>query len=348
MGSLLSLMWSGDSYNAAVIGHRLITRLENPGREKPLPLAVVPPELSWWFTTPLHLSEWGLYLGRSRTDNDRTQEGRELVEAAVRISPMSPMARLARARHASKLGSSSINSLDLGLSRDAVSLAWTARVLRRAGKKQSAIRIYHQALRIACDCGLAANSVPTFNGESNVRRYLLPGESTVREIVRELIAGGDLTFQEWSLALPRNSIATLAAARLLCESERPEARVRQEAEVLLQQILNPDHETAATGVGLAVQIAMMAEAHALLSQWRDAEQQYHQAIDSIGDPTIKRSWWFNLASVAYQSNNSAERKAALEAALETPTSDDISRRALELERDSEPLERLRPGATKAN
>ena len=82
---------------------------------------------------------------------------------------------------------------------------------------------------------------------------------------------------------------------------------------------------------------MRAEAHALLSQWDEAEQRYRQAIDRIQDPTIRRSWWFNLASIASQLNDEAQRKAALAAALDVAGSDDISRRALELQRASQPL-----------
>ena len=342
VGSLLSLRWSGDSFNASVVSQRLFPRSENPGREKPLPESVVPPESSWWQTTPLHLAEWGVYRGRSRTDDDRTEEGRELVEAAVRISPINPMARLARAQLASKSSKFPSWALDLGLSRDAVSLSWSARALRHAGKKESAIRVYRQALRIACSNDLAPASKPTFNDEPNVRRYLLPGETTARAIVRELITAADWTFQDWSEALPKNTVAILAAARILCERERPEAQT------LLKQMLNQEQEIGSTGAARAVQTAMIAEAHALLSQWREAEQEYHQAIDQISDLTIKRSWWFNLASVALQLNDEAQRKVALEAALEAPTSDDISRKALELQRESEPLGRLRSSGTKAN
>ena len=103
VGSLLSFRWSGDSVNASVVSQRLLARTDNPGRQKPLPESVVPPESSWWQTTSLHLAEWGIYLERSKSENDRTAEGRELVEAAVRISPISPMARLDRAsRHRSR------------------------------------------------------------------------------------------------------------------------------------------------------------------------------------------------------------------------------------------------------
>ena len=344
VGSLLSFRWSGDSFNASVVTQRLLARSENPGRDKPLPESVVPPESSWWQTTPLHLAEWGVYLGRPRTNDDRTEEGRELVEAAVRISPISPLARLARAQQASKSSTLAFTSLDLGLSRDAVSLAWSARVLRHAGKKESAIRVYRQALRIACDNGIAAYSKPTFNDEPNVRRYFLPGETTARAIIRELIAEADWTFQDWSEALPRNSVATPGGSSA-CSANTSGRKLKR----CSNRFSTQDQEIVSAGAERAVQTAMIAEAHALLSQWKEAEQQYHQAIDLISDLTIKRSWWFNLASVALQFNDEAQRKVAIEAALEAPATDDISRRALELQRNSEqPLGRLRPSGTKAN
>ena len=342
VSSLLCFRWSSESFNASVVSHRLITRSENQGKERPLPESVVPPESSWWQTTPLHLAEWGVYLGRSRTGDNRTDEGRELVDAAVRISPINPMARLARAQLTAKSSESDGRALALGLSHDAVSLAWSAGALRRAGKKEAAIRVYRQALRIACDHDLTLVSKPTFNDEPNVRRYLLPGETTARTIVRELISDAGWTFGDWSEALPKNTVAMLAAARLLREHDGPEAQA------LLKQILDHEHEIPGTGAEGAVQTAMIAEAHALLSQWKEAEHQYHQAIDRIGDLTIKRSWWFNLASVALESNDEVQRKVALEEALEAPASDDISRRALELQRASEPVGRLRLGGTRAN
>jgi len=344
VGSLFSVRWSGDSFNASVVSQRLLARSGNQGRGKSLPESVAPPESSWWHTTPLHLAEWGVYLGRTRMADDRTEEARDLLESAVRISPINPMARLARAQLVSRSSESTSRALDLGLSRDAASLAWSARSLRLAGKKEAAIRVYRQALRIACRNDLTPNAEPTFNDEPSVRRYFLPGETTTRAVVRELITDAGWTFQEWSQAVPRDTVAALAAARLLREQERPEAQA------LLKQILEQerDHEILTTGAERAIQTAMIAEAHALLSQWREAEQLYHQAIDQINDLTIKRSWWFNLASVALQINDEAQRKVALEAALEAPTNDDISRRALELQRASEPLGRLRSNGTKAN
>ena len=103
-----------------------------------------------------------------------------------------------------------------------------------------------------------------------------------------------------------------------------------------------------SGTELAIHMATRAEAHALRSEWREAQRQYQQAIDRIDDVTTRRCWWYNLASIALQLNDEAQRKAALQAALEVSSGDDVGRRALELQRASQTLSRLRPGVAKAN
>jgi hypothetical protein len=134
----------------------------------------------------------------------------------------------------------------------------------------------------------------------------------------------------------------LALARLLREQERPEAQK------LLEEILASGSEDLQSSAQLAIRLATRAEAFAMLAQWGEAQRQYQQAIDQMEDVTTKRCWWYNLASIALQLDDEAQRKAALQAALEVSTSDDISHRALELQRASQSLTRLRPGVTKAN
>jgi hypothetical protein len=160
--------------------------------------------------------------------------------------------------------------------------------------------------------------------------------------LRELLADVGWSLQEWSEVVPRHTVAVLAAARLLREQDRPEAQK------LLEEIVASDTESFQTGSELAIDMATRAEAHALLSQWREAQRQYQLAIDQVSDVTTRRCWWINLASIALHLDDEAERKAALQAALEVTASDDISRRALELQRASRTLGRLRPGVAKAN
>ena len=123
-GTLLSLRWAIDSYNASVVNQRLVAHTASSAKEKPLPESVTPPDPSWWQTTALHLAQWGVYLDRTGSTEDRTEEARDLLEAAVRISPINPTARLARMQLGSQ--STALNSLvrNLGLSRDSASLAY--------------------------------------------------------------------------------------------------------------------------------------------------------------------------------------------------------------------------------
>jgi hypothetical protein len=345
---MLSWRWASDAFCASVIAQELLIPPTNPDRVKPLPESVVPPEPSWWRTTPLHLAHWGVYLRRPGREGDRTGEGRQLLEIATQLAPLCPVARLSRAELSARPGDSASLTRHLGLSRDAASLAWSARALRLAGRKEAAVRAYRQALQIACRCdlgpsaGLAFSPDLAFDDDSRVRRYYLPGEATAREILRELLADAGWSLRDWSEAVPRHTVAALAAARLLCEQERPEAQK------LLKDIVASSAEDSQRGAELAIDMATRAEAHALLSQWREAQRQYQQAIDQVEDVTTKRCWWFNLASIALQLNDEAQRKAALQAAQEVTASDDISRRALELQRASQSLGRLRPGVTKAN
>jgi hypothetical protein len=175
----------------------------------------------------------------------------------------------------------------------------------------------------------------------NTRRYYLPGEIIALTIVRELITADDWTFQDWAGVLPKGSVAILAAAQVLREYERSEARE------ILNQLVEEDLGTQ-DGEERAIHHAVRAEANAMLSRWREAEHEYRQAIDAMEDSKTRRSWWFNLANVAIELDDHIQRRAALEAALDVSLTDDISRRALELRRASEPAAQLYPGGTKAN
>jgi tetratricopeptide (TPR) repeat protein len=340
--SQLSWQWACESFNASVVANRLLAGAEGAGKEKPLPESVVPPDIAWWQSSPLHLTQWGAYLGRSRTSEPRAENVRTLLEGAIRISPLNPTARLAWLQVDPRLNGPAGQTVGLGMSRDAITLCWSARLLRRAGKKEAAMRAYRQAIRIACRPDLSRTSSLDFNDDRAVSRYLLPGEAIAAPIVRELIADAIWTFPEWSEALPRNTVAPLVAARLLRDQGRPEA------ETLIERIIEADQRSSTTAAERAIQLATIAEAHALRSRWREAEQQYRQAIDMIDETTIKRSWWFNLAVIASQLEDETQRQTALDVILAVSTSDDISRRASDLQRTTGARGRLRSNGTKAN
>src|SRR5262249_7665170 len=153
-------------------------------------------------------------------------------------------------------------------------------------------------------------AAPAFMDDPQIRRYALPAEELIGPIVRDLAQSADWTDAEWSAALPPCAVVRLAAGRLLRE------RGRSPAHVLLQSIL-PEGGTAAiapSGTPVAVAIAAQAEALALKQRWYDADQRYKRAIELMPDPTVRRSWWMNLAEIALRQNDESSRQKALEAA----------------------------------
>ncbi len=162
--------------------------------------------------------------------------------------------------------------------------------------------------------------MPRYSDDPAVPRYLLPGEDGVRDIVRELASSKEWSFSEWREVLPKNAIIELAAARLLREQSRGEAASLLDAVADLPSSVVDAKEDP-------LLLAARAEASALRSRWTEADQLYRQAIESIDDDTIKRSWWFNLADIAYRRDDERQRQAALRAAIAVAASDDITRRA---------------------
>ena len=202
-----------------------------------------------------------------------------------------------------------------------------ARQLLSAGKKEAALKLYGQAISLAVPNRSARLRIPRFSEDPGIARYLLPGEEQVRDIVNELLGQENVwAFDEWSRVLPKDPIVLIATARLLREQGR------SEAETLLGQILDAEQFPPAPGYTSPVTLAVFAEALALSSRYREADRFYRQAIGSINDPTIQRSWWFNVADLAYRSNDNTERQAALRAAGAVASSDDITRRAADIQR----------------
>jgi hypothetical protein len=346
-GIVLSWRWAADAQSAAIMTHRLLLP-DGSGRRRPLPDWVVPPEGTWLTTTAGHLAHWAIFLGGDggvSGDPGRTpEEIASMLERALQVSPLNPTARLALAQLEQRPGGGAKPSRSLGLSRDAVSLAWSAHVLRGAGKKEAALRLFGQALAAAARGGPTRGAPPRFHEDPAVRRYLLPGEEAVRDIVGELAAQSEWPFDQWSRALPRHPTALLAAARLLRERDRPEA------EGLIDLILEPEWPASTEGAaGVDPRtLAARAEAFALRARFRDAEREYRLALERIDQDTIRRSWWFNLADIALRLNDEGQRQAALRAALAVADSDDITRRAASIQRAPATPPRLRLGNAKAN
>jgi tetratricopeptide (TPR) repeat protein len=228
------------------------------------------------------------------------------------------------------------------LSRDAVSLSHSAGRLLAAGQRDAALRLYSQALLIAASGERLRGTVPGFDRDPAIQRYLLPGEEPVREVARALVSVTDWGFADWSSALPRDPTSQVAVARLLRE------RGRAEAEQLLDLVLREPKGAAVDAGWGAGALAARAEALALKSRWQEAAEQYRQAIELTDEDTSRRSWWFNLAEVADRAGDQAQRDLALRAALAAGPSDDISRRAADAQRTASAPPLVRSTGAKAN
>jgi hypothetical protein len=324
-GGLLSWRWAKDAYAIAIVTGRLMSPDGGAIRD-PLPDAVVPPGGTWTRSTAQHLAHWAMYLSKGEPGRETASpEVIELLNRALEISPLNPTARLARAELEPPVQGAPVAQQSLGLSRDAISLSWSARRLLAAGHKKDAMALFEQALKVANHPEAGRAMVPRFSEDPGAPRYLLPGEERVQEVLREMISKGDWTFAEWAATLPRSPAAFLAAARLLKKEGHGDA------DTLVEQILDNGRPLEAAQISPALCIAARAEAFAMKSRWRESEEQYRLAIELVDDDTLKRSWWFNLADIELRLDDETQRQTALRAAL-ADASDEISRRATEIQR----------------
>jgi tetratricopeptide (TPR) repeat protein len=347
LGCAVSWSWTWEARSASIVANRLLGKEAETANGRPIPLPewVVPPSPSWWRSTPRHLTNWAVYLGRSARVYERGDDVRALLDGALGASPIYAPARLATARIDEAAGGASTRGL--ALSRDPIPLAWAARKLLRAGRKEVAFPLYRQALELAVRSEFAPEMRPKFADDPQVRRYLLPGEDVVGRIVADLAADRSLKFAEWSTVLPVGTVAPLVAARLLRD------RSRQDADASLELILGRDDPADSDGPASAIRLAARAEAFALRARWKDAERLYLEAIGRIDHEATRRSWWFNLADIESRLKNEAQRQEAIEEALASaPTTDEIARRAADLRRGpqtpAEQAPRIRGVGLKAN
>jgi len=341
-GCVLSWWWACDSYSASIMTGRLLTT-DRSAQRRPLPESIGPPDGTWTRSTAQHLAHWAIFLSRFEGEtNHSPQEISALLERALQVSPINPTARLALAQLEPPGSSRTVSVRSLGLSRDVLCLAWSARRLLAAGEKEASLKMYGQSLAVAMSSESSRAVLARFSEDPSVPRYLLPREERVRDIVRELASRDEWTFPEWSAVLPDSAMVRLAAARLLREQGR------SEADSLLDLVLDERGTSAAPGSVGPLTLAARAEAFALRLRWREAGEQYRQAIALIDDDTIKRSWWFNLADIAFRLDDENQRQAALRAALAVASSDDITRRATEIQRATRARPTLRSTGVKAN
>ena len=315
----LAWAWTGDarSRNDAV---RLALR-----SDKAPPPTIDPdtiPRPVWWRTTSGQLSAWAVAVERSSDGEARLAEVRSLVEDARHASPLSATSRylVELPPEADQAENRPPDPIAIGRTRDVVTLAWTGRDLRRAGKIDAALKAFRTALELA---GRSEGEEPAFDEARQPKRYTLAHENLLEWVAREMVASGDWTTDQWAAVLPDFAVAPLAAARVV------QGRDQAEADRLLNRAIVAVDTPVAPGFDEAEHRAAGAEALAARSRWTDAADQYRRAIDVAVSDATRRGWWVNLAEVVGRSGDEPARAEALERAIVPGNDpDEITRRAM--------------------
>lgn len=281
VGLMLALAWSADDRDAGILADRLLKADAN--LKEPIAEAEINADATWWKTTGPHLALRAVALGMTRGGATRQESTRFLLDAARSVSPLEPASRLARADLASDDPKDPLATL--GLSRDAMSLALTARTLARRGKTAPALETYRSALAIAARADVTRGRVPEFLDDATARRFALPSESFVVAIVREMASQKDWTPKLWADAIPDHGLVLLASYRVLKEKGEPEA------EDALRRLVESG-DTPSVG-NAALHAAARAEGLALAGKAQEAEAIYAAAIAGMADPAIRRTWHLN-------------------------------------------------------
>ncbi|MCA1685626.1 MAG: hypothetical protein LC745_06495, partial [Planctomycetia bacterium] len=257
------------------------------------------------------------------------EQARELLVRASRVSPLLATARYAFAHPAPGETTPPPLARALGQSRDVVTLTWSGRQLLAAGKKGPALSAYRAALEMAAHVDHGRTTAPTYLDDSQVRRYALPSEDLLGPVIRDMAEQTAWSYKDWAVAIPRRTVAPLVAARVLRERLSPDADAALDA-----ALDDADRPPVGEGLAVAVRTAAQAEALAMKNRWAEADDRYRLAIDRMPVDAVRRSWWFNVAEVAQRLNEDPKRQKALDAAKSTDPKDEITQRAIDLQKAS--------------
>ncbi len=322
VGLVLSWTWSQDLRVEGTLADRLLQGERIPPRgidTEPVPRP------AWWGTTADHLYLQALALGRLEGDPDRQEQARFLLGLARNTSPSHAGVRFAMANlPVEGVESGLVRPVsELGLSRDVVAFAWTARRRLAAGETEAALVEYRQALEMITCADPRRAERSDAEGILPDRRHTMPYEDLIGPMVRDLSSREGWTFEEWSAALPPYGPVLLAAFRVLQEEGR------SEAERALNQLLAAE-EGPPRGGSVAVHLACRAEAMAVRDRWEEAERLYLDAIDAMPDADLRRTWWNNLSDIYASQNNLVKmRQARANARAARPPAPSESRSAID-------------------
>jgi len=343
-----SWAWAVDGRDAGVVAGRLLQ--DRPGA-KPLPDGVAPAPPGWWRTTARHLALWSAYLDRTAPPDDPSaaDAARELLGRAEAASPLHPTVRYALARPAvgdprgGDAGRGDDPAGTLGQPRDVLTLAHAGRRLLAAGKRAAALGAFREAIALAARPDPARQGPPTFLDGPRDRRYALPTEDLLAAVLGDLAGAEGWSFADWSGVLPRGTAAPAVAARVLADRQSPDAEAALAAALAegdgdgaTETNDGDDHATPAAPADEAEALRLAARAVALGMgrRWGEAEGCYRRAVARTGVDANRRSWWLNLADLAQRLDREPARQQALESAKSADPGDEITRRAVALQKES--------------
>ena len=279
LGIFLGSTWGEDDRQAGLLADRIL-RANGAGKTV-IGEEEVNPDGSWWRTTGGHLAIRAAALGSMRGESSREETTRFLLQSARAAAPLEAATRMARA----ELSAGDSPLAALGLSRDTVALALTARTLAREGKTQAALAAYRSALELVARSDVGRGRTPAFLDEPNAKRFALPFEALVSSVIGEMAAQPGWTYETWSGALPEHGLVLLAAYRVLSD------RRASESEAVLNRLI--ESPAAPASGSQALHAVARAEGLAIKGRWEDASTLYAEAIAAMPDEVVRRTWHLN-------------------------------------------------------
>ena len=318
----LAFGWLNDSMTAA-FAIKDVLRPDLPNSSALMAPIIAPG--NWVTSTAQHQAMWAVALERSNDGRERRDDIRSLLESARRISPLAARSQFSLeppAQSSNTPPSDPEDLSDIGRTRDIVSLVITGRRLHALGKVESSVKVYRQALELALKAEWQGLEPPRFDDDPQVLRYLLPREKLASFVVKDIVARGNWTEEQWSTMLPSSAMAAWVAAKQFIKLDR-----KADADRLINLATRLGETSAGEGLDESEHRAALAEALATRSQWTDAVEAYRRAIDLCSNDRTRRAWWLNLAELARRMGDDSMRQRAIDAAKASDRIDEITQRA---------------------
>ena len=321
-GLALCYEWLGD---ASLASRAIQIATRDADKASPTVDLAAIPRGPWWRTTAGHLSAWAMAVERIGDGEDHSADVRNLMDDARHVSALAAGARFVLESAPASESDPVPLLFQVGRPRDAATLAWTGRHLRKAGKVEASLGAFRSAFEMASKAARRDLDPPSFDADPRYRRYALPHESLLGFVARVMVGSGDWTLDQWDQALPRFATARVAVAKALRGKDSLTSdRVLDRA---IARADEPRADTADAGEDRAA----VAEALALRRRYPEAKEAYRRAIEAVADDLTRRRWSINLAEIALRDNDQRARALALDAARGTETTDEITKRALDLQ-----------------